>query len=86
MQRLRRDVSELERRLGLSGPGVSATMRLVPLVVFAGTVLLVVVIGLSSGVSAAVYLPLGLVFGLVFAGIPIAYIAGAHDDDDEDDG
>ncbi|HEY6378863.1 MAG TPA: hypothetical protein VI316_06765 [Candidatus Dormibacteraeota bacterium] len=54
------------------------------LLTFGVTVLLVVLIGLSTGVGAAIYLPLALGFGIVLAGLPVAYLLPGDEDESSD--
>ena len=74
----------LYARLGIEvGPGQEYRYVL-PWITFTGTWLVVIFAGMSTGVSAAIYTPMGFFFGLCFAGIPISYMAGVHEPGDED--
>jgi hypothetical protein len=55
-----------------------------PWITFSGTVLVVVFAGMATGVSAAIYAPMAFFIAVCFAGIPISYMAGVHDREDDD--
>lgn len=46
--------------------------------------LVVVFAGMATGVSAALYTPMALFIAVCFAGIPVSYMAGVSDREDDD--
>jgi hypothetical protein len=57
---------------------------LLPLVTLFGSFMVVTLAGVAIGVSPALYLPMAVIIAVVFAGIPIAYMAGYEAGDDQD--
>jgi hypothetical protein len=81
----------LDRRLHIDHSGRSEWIWAVPILTFAGTLAMVVVAGaVTSGATPALYVPIGLVVGLLMGGMSVAYMTPAPDDggpgDDGDGG
>jgi hypothetical protein len=73
------------RRLNIPvGPGQEWKLVL-PWITVAGTALVVVYVGLATGVSASVYAPMAVVIAIAFAGIPLSYLSHSPDDDRDDE-
>ena len=71
----------LYARLGIEvGPGQEYRYVL-PWITFTGTLVVVIVAGMATGVSAAIYAPMAFFFGLCFAGIPLSYMSRSGDED-----
>lgn len=82
--RLRR----LDRRLHIDHRGRSEWIWAAPLGTLLGTVALICFAGVSSGVGAAMFVPVGVLLGVVMAGMSIAYMTPAPDTEPpgDDDG
>ena len=79
----------LDRRLHIDHRGRSEWIWAVPILTFAGSFALVTVVGVvTSGVSAALYVPIGLIVALATAGMSVAYMTPEPDAPEEggDDG
>ena len=94
LQRLGERVSDrfraLDRRLHIDHRGRSEWIWAVPILSFAGSFVLVALVGaLTAGVSAALYVPMGLIIAAATAGMSIAYMTPEPDtpgDPGDDDG
>lgn len=71
----------LYRRLGITVLPGQEWKYVLPWITFSSTALVVIFAGMATGVSAAVYAPMALFFGLCFAGIPVSYMSSTHDAD-----
>ena len=79
----------LDRRLHIDHRGRSEWIWAVPILSFAGSFALVAVVGaFTAGVTAALYVPMGLIIALATAGMSVAYMTPEADTpgDDRDDG
>jgi len=79
----------LDRLLHIDHRGRSEWILAVPILSFAGAFVLVAIVGaVTAGVSAALYVPMGLVIALATAGMSVAYMTPEADTpgDDRDDG
>jgi hypothetical protein len=77
----------LDRRLHIDHSGRSEWIWAVPFLTLAGTLGLVVVAGsVMSGTSPALYLPIGLLVGVLMAGMSVAYMTPADEDERGDEG
>lgn len=73
---------DLYRRLGVQiHPGEEWKMAL-PFVTMLGTFLVIVLAGIEIGVDASLYVPMGVLIAVIFAGIPISYMSGRDSDED----
>ncbi len=79
--RFLRDGRAAERGRAAGNPA----MWMLPALTFAGCALFVVLVGVSTGVGPAVYLPLALAVGIVLAGLPVMYMLPRPPEDEEDD-
>jgi hypothetical protein len=71
----------LDRRLHIDHSGRSEWIWAVPILTFLGTLAMVIVAGaVLSGASAALYVPVGVIVGLLMAGMSVAYMTPAPDD------
>jgi hypothetical protein len=90
MSRLLRDLDarlrRLDDRLGIDHEGRSEAVWLAPLGTLLGTIALVCAVGVTSGVGAALYAPLGVFVGLVMAGMSVAYMTPRGDAEPGDGG
>jgi hypothetical protein len=73
----------LYQRLGVPVAPGQEWKYLLPWITFMGTLLVVIFAGMSTGVSAALYLPMAFFIAVCFAGIPISYMSGGHTPEDE---
>jgi hypothetical protein len=80
----------LDRRLHIDHRGRSEWIWAVPILTFAGTFVLVAVVGaVTAGVTPALYVPIGLIMALASSGMSIAYMTPEPDapgDEGGDDG
>jgi hypothetical protein len=79
----------LDRLLRIDHEGRSEWIWAVPILSFVGAFALVAVVGaVSAGVTAALYVPMGLIIAVATAGMSIAYMTPEPDTpgDDRDDG
>jgi hypothetical protein len=79
----------LDRRLHIDHNGGSEWIWAVPILSFAGAFALVAVVGaFTAGVTAALYVPMGLIIAVATAGMSVAYMTPEADTpgDDRDDG
>lgn len=77
---LGRRLRRLDARLHIDHQGRSEWVWAGPVLTLLGTVALVVVFGIRSGIDAAMYVPLALLLGAAMAGMSIAYMTPASDD------
>jgi hypothetical protein len=71
----------MDSQAGMSGKARRPVIWTAALLTFGVSLLMVVLIGLATGVGAAIYLPLALAFGIVLAGLPVAYLLPGDDDE-----
>jgi hypothetical protein len=74
----------LYRRLGIEVLPGQEWKLVLPWITFTGTVLVVVFAGMATGVSAALYGPMAFFVAVCFAGIPMSYMSGRSEREDED--
>jgi hypothetical protein len=77
----------LDRRLHIDHSGRSEWIWAVPILTFAGTLAMVVVAGaFTSGAPPALYVPIGMVVGVLMAGMSVAYMTPEEDHGEDGDG
>jgi len=77
----------LDRRLHIDHAGRSEWIWAVPILTFMGTLALVVVAGaVTSGAPMALYVPIGMIVGLLMAGMSVAYMTPEEDRGEDGDG
>jgi len=86
LARLDARLRRLDDRLGIDHSGRSEWVWLGPLGTLLGTIALICAVGVSSGVGAALYVPIGLVLAVVMAGMSIAYMTPKADVEPGDGG
>ena len=76
---------QLYRRLSITVHPGQEWKYVLPWITFSGTMLVVVVAGMATGVAAWLYVSLGVFIAVCFAGIPLSYMSGGlHPEDDDD--